>query len=218
MDEQESGLALSRTRRVRRQHLLDAGQDLFLHDGYHATTMERVAEAAGVSKVTLYRYFTDKDDLFLTLVREQKIAPNPALVDQTRAAAKRTLGALARGDERAVTEQAILELLQHAGERHSDAFFRLLIEIAFDHPDLLARVRQEGLGPRTGMGRLARMEGLQASLPPELDAEVLVHFLIAVVMGYTIVQPVLLGNDRLTPERLAAGLAVLLTRALEARE
>ena len=41
-----------------------AAADLFLANGYDATTMEAVAEAANVSVRTVFRYFPTKEDLF----------------------------------------------------------------------------------------------------------------------------------------------------------
>ncbi|ERN40026.1 transcriptional regulator [Rubidibacter lacunae KORDI 51-2] len=51
------------------QQILLGAMPEFLQRGYAGTSMERVAKAAGVSKQTLYSYFVDKDDLFVTLVK-----------------------------------------------------------------------------------------------------------------------------------------------------
>jgi AcrR family transcriptional regulator len=48
--------------------ILAAATTLFLRDGYVATTMDDVAEAAGVSKRTVYNHFADKDALFREVV------------------------------------------------------------------------------------------------------------------------------------------------------
>jgi AcrR family transcriptional regulator len=42
---------------------LNATIDLFLGQGINKTTMEEVAEAAGASKVTVYKYFKNKNNL-----------------------------------------------------------------------------------------------------------------------------------------------------------
>ena len=45
--------------------------------GYGAVSMDAIARAAGVSKATLYAYFSSKDQLFATIIGEacrQKIA------------------------------------------------------------------------------------------------------------------------------------------------
>lgn len=49
--------------------------------GYTALTMERVAEAAGTSKGTLYNYFQDKDALVLAVI-DQAFAPIQSAVEQ----------------------------------------------------------------------------------------------------------------------------------------
>jgi len=56
-----TGLATNQERKSRqRQGILDAGIKLFTHDGFKATHVATVAEAAGVSQVTLYKYFPSK--------------------------------------------------------------------------------------------------------------------------------------------------------------
>ncbi len=44
--------------------MLDAAYELFCSDGYRATTMEAIAERAGVAVQTLYFTFHTKDELF----------------------------------------------------------------------------------------------------------------------------------------------------------
>lgn len=44
--------------------MLDAAYELFCSDGYRATTMDAIAERAGVAVQTLYFTFHTKDDLF----------------------------------------------------------------------------------------------------------------------------------------------------------
>jgi AcrR family transcriptional regulator len=55
---------LSPVRAARREKLLDAAQAVFLQAGLQAATMEAIAAQGGVSKVTLYGYFSDKDAAF----------------------------------------------------------------------------------------------------------------------------------------------------------
>lgn len=52
--------------------------------GYTALTMERVAEAAGTSKGTLYNYFQDKDALVVEVI-ERAFAPIRAGIEQALA-------------------------------------------------------------------------------------------------------------------------------------
>ena len=58
------GLRALKIERTRAQ-IVEVAQDLFLEQGYPATTMEQVAEAAEVGTSTLYRYFPSKELLLL---------------------------------------------------------------------------------------------------------------------------------------------------------
>jgi AcrR family transcriptional regulator len=51
-----------------RERILEAATQLFLATGYGSTTIEAVAERAGVSKRTLYDRFADKSTLFAAVV------------------------------------------------------------------------------------------------------------------------------------------------------
>src|SRR5882757_2337034 len=59
-----------------RAELIATARDLFLSDGYAATSLERVAEAAGYSKGAVYSNFTGKKEIcleVLELIRTTKI-------------------------------------------------------------------------------------------------------------------------------------------------
>lgn len=49
--------------------ILEGGMQEFLAHGYAATSMDRVAIAAGVSKATVYSHFQDKEGLFTALIQ-----------------------------------------------------------------------------------------------------------------------------------------------------
>lgn len=55
-------------RTSKRGHILEAAQALFLQNGLRATTMEAIAQEAGVAKPTLYKHFADKQAVFDTLL------------------------------------------------------------------------------------------------------------------------------------------------------
>jgi AcrR family transcriptional regulator len=59
-----------RRKDARPQELLAAALDLFVERGFAATRLDDVAARAGVSKGTLYLYFTNKEELFKAVVRE----------------------------------------------------------------------------------------------------------------------------------------------------
>ncbi|RMD79717.1 MAG: TetR/AcrR family transcriptional regulator [Lentisphaerae bacterium] len=51
----------------KRQLILDALEELISSKRFHEITLDQVAERAKVGKGTIYRYFRDKEDLFLQL-------------------------------------------------------------------------------------------------------------------------------------------------------
>lgn len=52
----------------RRRQLLDTALEVFATQGFHATSMNDIAEAAGVTKPVLYQHFRSKRDLYLELL------------------------------------------------------------------------------------------------------------------------------------------------------
>lgn len=76
------------TRRAIQEHALR----LFLADGYDATTVDRIAEAAGVSHMTFFRYFPTKesvvdtddyDPMIAAMVRDRPAAEAPLTAIRT---------------------------------------------------------------------------------------------------------------------------------------
>ena len=55
----------------RREHLLKTAYELFNARGYHATGIDTIMEASGVSKTTLYKYFASKEELILEVLRRR---------------------------------------------------------------------------------------------------------------------------------------------------
>ncbi|WP_316861816.1 TetR/AcrR family transcriptional regulator [uncultured Cohaesibacter sp.] len=53
---------------MKREAIYAAAERLFLSHGYEGTTMDAVAEEAGVTKQTVYRYCPSKADLFAGLI------------------------------------------------------------------------------------------------------------------------------------------------------
>ena len=66
---------LTRTQRRQqtRTRLLDAAGQVFAQRGFHATTLDEVAEVAGYTKGAVYSNFANKDALFLALL-DQRVA------------------------------------------------------------------------------------------------------------------------------------------------
>ncbi|MDO1529299.1 TetR/AcrR family transcriptional regulator [Fulvimonas sp. R45] len=53
----------------KRAAILEAAKSLFIHNAFAGTSMDAVAAEAGVSKLTVYSHFGDKDNLFREVIR-----------------------------------------------------------------------------------------------------------------------------------------------------
>ncbi len=58
-------------RSVREKQILDAAVTVFARRGYHATTVDDVAEAAGISKPMVYAYVGTKEELYIACMRRE---------------------------------------------------------------------------------------------------------------------------------------------------
>ena len=85
--------SLSSLKRARRAKIVEAALRLFSARGFRGTTMEAIASEVGMSKVTVYGYFPDKDAVFEAVAehvaetirvsfREALEAPSSDLTDQ----------------------------------------------------------------------------------------------------------------------------------------
>ena len=55
-------------REQRGEQILAAARDVFGHRGYHPTSMEEIADGAGVTKPVIYQHFDSKLDLYLAVL------------------------------------------------------------------------------------------------------------------------------------------------------
>ena len=87
----EAGAGLGSTRRAARVRvLLRAAEKVFATEGYHAATMRRLADAAGVGVSLLVYHFTSKEQLYYQVfahrqdVNEQRLAQLRSVTDLDR--------------------------------------------------------------------------------------------------------------------------------------
>ena len=69
----------AKERTYRRQAILEAAKTLFFKQGFGATTMHQIAAAAELGKGTLYLYFQNKEELYISLLVEGMALLNGAL-------------------------------------------------------------------------------------------------------------------------------------------
>ncbi|MEO8200600.1 MAG: TetR/AcrR family transcriptional regulator [Gemmatimonadota bacterium] len=71
---------------TRPDEILDAALQVFAVNGYRGTRLEQVAEAAGVTKGTIYHYFSSKEQLLLEAARKRRtriFAETEAVISDT---------------------------------------------------------------------------------------------------------------------------------------
>src|SRR4051795_5833162 len=98
----------------RREQLLDVGRSLFATKGFDGTSVEEIAEKAGVSKPVVYEHFGGKEGLYAVVVDRE-----------VRRLLDRVTNALTAGHPRELLEQAALALLDYI-ENETDGF-RVLV-------------------------------------------------------------------------------------------
>ncbi len=177
----------------------------FLRHSYAATTMDRVAAAAGVSKATVYSHFTDKETLFQCLT-QQMVGERVAQLFGAGAAA-------ALPDE---PRQALAELAQRClepceGQSDFLAFFRLVVGESERFPQL-ARTFVSQL-EQHAFPQVVRLFATRGFLP-EADPEVSARVFIGSMVHLILMQDLLHGREVVSVDRgrFAEGLIKLLCR------
>jgi AcrR family transcriptional regulator len=126
---------------AKRAQIIDGARRVFLAQGFDAASMGAIAREAGVSKGTLYVYFKSKEELFETIVEEEKRHQS----DQIFAI-----------DDQAAVETELrrlgVELARFLCRPGGVSTLRTVIAIADRMPELGARFYQSG--PATGIARL----------------------------------------------------------------
>lgn len=65
---------------AKRQAILEAAQTLFLRQGYDGSSMDAIATEAGVSKLTVYSHFNDKESLYVAAIKAKCEHQLPRLI------------------------------------------------------------------------------------------------------------------------------------------
>ncbi|MBD2083946.1 TetR/AcrR family transcriptional regulator [Trichocoleus sp. Lan] len=185
------------------EQILTGAMQEFLVHGYAATSMDRVAKAAGVSKATVYSYFQDKEGLFTALI--QRFAHKKLSIIQ------RSL--LPQGDGRVMLRQLLTKALNEIiCDSEEIALLRLIIGESGRFPKL-AQIFVRTLvkpGIETLSQYLASYPNLKIA-----DPEATARILIGALVHFMLVQKVLHSQDILPMEsdRLIDSLMYLLPEA-----
>lgn len=154
----------------RPQELLAAALDLFVERGFASTRLEDVAKRAGVSKGTLYLYFTNKEELFKAVVRDS-IVPSIGEAELHIAEFKGCSAELLRF--------VIMDWWEHLGNTKASGIMKLMMAEAGNFPELAQFYREEVIQRWSTMvgGMLAR--GVERGEFSPMNVEAMTHVLVA---------------------------------------
>ena len=114
--------------------ILDAATELFLTNGFGATSVEAVAQRVGIAKRTFYHRYPDKAALFAAVVRR--------IIARLRPAASVPL--IEGADLAAVLERLAALILRAALSPQAIALHRLIVAEAARFPELAGMLAREG--------------------------------------------------------------------------
>ncbi len=170
--------------------ILDGAMQEFLAHGYAATSMDKVAAAAGVSKATVYSHFQDKEGLFTALI--QQLA-----------------------QKKSVFNLQNLQSLQEEPSRALRSFAKGMLENIMTDPQILTLIRliigESGRFPKLAQAFVRNIEKptidaltQYLSSHPEIrlpDPEVAARTFIGALVHFIILQEMLHGKEILPMER-----------------
>jgi AcrR family transcriptional regulator len=112
--------------------IVDTATELFVRCGYSGTTMQALAEAAGISKKTIYSQYDDKEALFRAVIRQ---LVRPSVRESILRADALPLGESLR--------HRAAQILEAALQPRSLAFYRLIQREVAQFPELGKAIEQQ---------------------------------------------------------------------------
>ncbi|ACK71531.1 transcriptional regulator, TetR family [Gloeothece citriformis PCC 7424] len=182
------------------EQILQGALPEFLKNGYADTSMDRVAQAAGVSKQTLYSHFYDKDGLFTALVKRMA-------AEKFRLVWSKPL----TGKPEEVLRELAYRLLKEAGDPEHLRFMRLVIAQSEKRPDLaqifLKNVAQPSI-------KILTQYLQQQSELNIVDAEATARIFVGSVIHFILTQEMFYGQEimPMSEERLVENLVQLIVK------
>lgn len=97
---------------AKRASILDAAKRLFVELGYQGVSMDQIAAAAGVSKLTVYSHFGDKEALFTAAIAAKcgEVLPDDLFVRPPEGPLREQLRAIGHAFFRLITSQEAVSM------------------------------------------------------------------------------------------------------------
>ena len=168
-------------RRVRRKEarpgeLLDAALSLFVEKGYAATKVEQVAARAGVSKGTLFLYFSSKEALFKAVVRADITARFAVWNEEFEQF---------QGSTTEMLRYCYSSWWEHIGSTRASGIIKLMLSEASNFPEITQFYQQEVTAPGQVLVRRVLQRGVDSGEFRPLDLDYAVHAVIAPMVFLT---------------------------------
>jgi AcrR family transcriptional regulator len=185
------------------QALLDAAEQLFSTQGYDAVGTPEIAQRAGVSVGTFYRYFDDKHEVYLEIMRRTMVAAYKETIDGLTPERF-----LARARHETIAEACRL-LFQHVLER--PALTRSFMEMSL-RDEAVAELRRAF--DQLVCQRLAELITAVTSRTQVPDPDAMAYIIYGAAMQCAYGLAVHLVPVPIDRERAAAALTAFIERAL----
>ena len=193
-------------REARAERILDAASELVLRWGYKKTTIDDIAKQAGVAKGTIYLHWKTREELFLALLTREYIS---------------------------IAEKFREHLLQHPDDCTLHGLTKQALLLSMTHPlvkatiigdsDILGELAHLEYADPTSISRrriafanmyleLMRSKGMVRT---DMSIRQQVHMLMAIAMGFFMIDSYLPEEYQLSVEESADALAETVRAALE---
>lgn len=186
------------------ESLIAAAAELFSERGFDATQTPDIAQAAGVSVGTFYRYFSDKQEIYLEATRRELARAHHHVMDRL------TPERFAGKERRATIEEALRILLDHVTARPEQQ--RVFVEMAMRDERVAALKEEFDSAARRRLAELFSAICPRADVPDPGATAYIVHT--AVTQCAYHIAGVTAGAAPVSRERAFAALSDLVTRAL----
>ncbi len=173
----------------RRRRILNSACEILQAHGYHAASMDKVAQCSGMSKRTLYQLYPSKQDLFLSLIGARLFClPSP--VEPVAETPEEELAGLLSGVARWLLCPDQIELI------------RAIIAETPEAPDITEIMLNLKKGGETNIFNRWLRDYCVASGHPEADISGLSRHLFGMTIGELMLNGLIGADEYMTPDAI----------------
>jgi TetR/AcrR family transcriptional regulator len=163
----------TRRKQARPAELVSAALTLFVEKGFAATSVEEIAQSAGVSKGTLFLYFQSKEELFKAVVRENISSALREGFDEVR---------LWTGSTADLVPRLMLQWWRSYGNMPAGGITKLMMSEARNFPSLAAFYQQEVVSPAQELIRLTLQRGIRRGEFRRVNVDLALYAILSPIM------------------------------------